>query len=586
MNGSALMQALTERRGHHAPMAEILRTLGLASETQIADALAQQLGTHRLTASDGPPDPRLIDRLGGARCLSIGCLPWRSAGAVTLIATCRPETFAEHRGELESVFGPVVMVIITEDALNDAILGCRINTLRLGAESSLPDPLSCRSWDRARFNRGVLAGAALLAAFILLAPMATLSVLFALVMIALVAGTLLKLAAMLVGLRRARRPALMPVRGQELPVISIMVPMYREPEIAPRLIQRLGALTYPRAALDVLLVVEADDMETREALHKARLPPWIRVIPVPHSPLRTKPRALNYALSFARGSIIGVYDAEDMPDPDQLTRVAQRFAIAPPDTACLQGALDYFNPRTNWLSRCFTIEYAVWFRLVLPGLDRLGLVVPLGGTTLFFRRAALERLGGWDAHNVTEDADLGIRLARHGYRTELIDTVTREEANCHVIPWIKQRSRWLKGYAMTYAVHMRAPRVLWRELGPVRFIGVQVLFLGTLIQFFLAPLLWSFWLILFGLDHPALTHLPAPLFWGVIGCFMASELVGFVAAWIALGRARHGGLRLWAPSLALYFPLAAFAAYKAGWEMLSSPFYWDKTTHGLHDHAA
>lgn len=465
IDGSALMRALALGRGHGAPMAEVLRTFGLASDDQITDALARHFATHRLTAADGQPDPRLVDRLGGARCLSMGCLPWRSAGAVTLVATCRPDRFAQHQPELEGVFGPVIMVLISEAALHGAILGCRTNALRLLAESSLPDPLSCRSWNGARFNAGVLMALALIGVAMVLAPVVTLGALFALVMVALVAGTALRLAASLVSLRpaigepdgAASLPATASIRAPPLgsdaplPVISVMVPLYHEPRIAARLVQRLGALTYPHAALDILLVVEADDLETREALSLAALPAWMRVIPVPDSPLRTKPRALNYALSFARGSIIGVYDAEDMPAPDQLTRVAQHFANAPPDVACLQGALDYFNARTNWLSRCFTIEYAVWFRLILPGLDRLGLVVPLGGTTLFFRRDALEKLGGWDAHNVTEDADLGIRLARHGYRTELIDTVTREEANCRMIPWIKQRSRWLKGYAMTYA---------------------------------------------------------------------------------------------------------------------------------------
>ena len=154
--------------------------------------------------------------------------------------------------------------------------------------------------------------------------------------------------------------------------------------------------------------------------------------------------------------------------------------------AC-KGCLISITPRVNWLSRCFTIEYATWFRVILPGLARMGLPIPLGGTTLFFRRTILDRLGGWDAHNVTEDADLGIRLARHGYRTELIPTTTYEEANCRPWPWVRQRSRWLKGYAVTWAVHMRNPARLWRDLGPWRFFGVQVLFVGTLSQFITAP---------------------------------------------------------------------------------------------------
>ena len=180
------------------------------------------------------------------------------------------------------------------------------------------------------------------------------------------------------------------------------------------------------------------------------------------------PRA-ELCADFCRGAIIGIYDAEDAPEPDQIRKVVRTFRNArrPRSPAC-RACSTSTTPAPTGSSRCFTIEYAGWFRLVLPGIARLGLVVPLGGTTLFFRRDVLERLGGWDAHNVTEDADLGIRLARHGYRTELIDTVTEEEANCRALPWIKQRSRWIKGYMMTWAVHMRDPGCCGAQLGPAR----------------------------------------------------------------------------------------------------------------------
>jgi len=216
-------------------------------------------------------------------------------------------------------------------------------------------------------------------------------------------------------------------------------------------------------------VLEDNDTTTRKALCRTSLLTWMRSIVVPEGTLRTKPRALNYALDFARGSIVGVYDAEDSPDPNQLRIVAATFANAGPQVVCLQGILDYYNSGANWLTRCFTIEYASWFRVVLPGYARMGLVVPLGGTTLFFRHDILEKLGGWDAHNVTEDADLGLRLARAGYETVFIPSVTQEEANGRFWPWVKQRSRWLKGYAITYCVHMRDPGRLWRDLGPWRF---------------------------------------------------------------------------------------------------------------------
>ena len=207
--------------------------------------------------------------------------------------------------------------------------------------------------------------------------------------------------------------------------------------------------------------------------------------------------------------------------------------------------------------------------------------MPLGGTTLFFRRQILEDLGGWDAHNVTEDADLGVRLARAGYRTELIDSVTQEEANGRAWPWVKQRSRWLKGYAITYAVHMRSPRQLMRDLGLKRFLGVQMLFLGTLSQFVLQPVLWSFWLIPFGIAHPIQTLLPPIGFWLLAAVFFGSEIINFAISAIALKAAKKTWLIKWAVTLQVYFTLAALAAYKGLFELAWKPFYWDKTMHGV-----
>jgi len=336
--------------------------------------------------------------------------------------------------------------------------------------------------------------------------------------------------------------------------------------------------------LDIVLVLEEHDALTHQTLQTTDLPSWMRVISVPaHGGLTTKPRAMNYALDFCKGDIIGVWDAEDAPAADQIEQVVARFDQAPEEVVCLQGILDYYNPRTNWRARCFTIEYSSWFRIVLPGIARLGLVVPLGGTTLFFRRDRLEELGGWDAHNVTEDADLGVRLCRAGWRTELIDTVTVEEANCRVWPWIRQRSRWLKGFMVTYLVHMRAPRQLWRDLGPWRFFGFQVFFLGTLGQFLLTPVLWSFWLGILGFGHAGLGLFPS---WIVVGAAVVLALTAVLELSInlaAVSSTRRRHLLIWVPTMALYFPLGAVAAYKALGELLLRPYFWDKTEHG---HAA
>ena len=588
MTSPDLMRALELQTHQQARLGDILRAHGLASEDAVIEALAEQYDTTVINAATTQPDPRLIDSIGPRRCLQIGCLPWVRAGSCTVIACAMPDRFIDHRPELEAALGPVSLAVISESDLHQALINSRRGTLRLMAETCVNDAESCRNWNVRRFSQLMSAGFLAVIMATLFAPLASFLVLFGIVVLALLLGTAMKIASAITQLRsladKRRQPAdnTLPFPCRKPPV-SIMVPMFREPNIAPRLVKRLGAINYPRELLDIMLVVEEDDHLTRDALAASDLPHWMRVIPVPDSDLRTKPRALNYALNFARGTIVGVYDAEDAPAADQIHRVTDRFGQAGPDLACIQGVLDYYNPRTNWLSRCFTIEYAAWFRLMLPGLEKLGLVVPLGGTTLFFRREILEALGGWDAHNVTEDADLGLRLARHGYRTELLDTVTMEEANCRVWPWIKQRSRWLKGYAMTYAVHMRDPRMLLRQLGAWRFLGIQVLFLGTLIQFLLAPILWSFWLMLFGFGHPLIDALPGWLAPTIAAIFLLAEVSGLAINIVALRAPEHRFLRGWALSLHAYFPLAAVAAYKGLWEMITSPFYWDKTTHGIHD---
>lgn len=584
-----LMRALQVQRAERGTLGDILVAQGVMTAAAMADHLADYVDAPRLDGDALAPDVRLIDRLGVRRCLGLNCLPLRQIGGVTLVATANPLDFARIRPELEASFGPVRMGILALDELQARLAQLRRTQLRTYAQTCVPERDSCRNMGgrAVRLVLGLALAALLFAAW--LVPLATLWTLTCVAILSLILSGLLKLLALAsFGWRLPPHniaPDLpanvtrLPVR--EWPVISILVPLYKEPETVPRLINRLSRLSYPRHLLDVLLVVEERDVLTRAALEQTLLPRWMRVIAVPDAPLRTKPRALNYATCFARGSLIGVYDAEDAPDPDQLHQVAQCFADSPPDLACIQGVLDFYNPTTNWLSRCFTIDYASWFRVVLPGLERLGLVVPLGGTTLFFRRSALEALGGWDAHNVTEDADLGLRLARRGYKMRILPIVTYEEANCRVIPWIRQRSRWLKGYAMTWAVHMRNPAQLCRDLGPWRFAGVQVLFLGTLVQFALSPILWSFWLLLLGLSHPLVVNQPA-LINAFFAAFLISEVITVTIGMTALRARHHRSLIFWLPALHLYFPLAVIAVYKALWELMSAPFYWDKTTHGQH----
>lgn len=564
-------------RRRDSDLIDVLCARGWITPAAGRDALARHLGVRAVDLTRDPPDPDLAAWLPHDLCLRLGAVPWRLRAGRIALASCAPDRLAANRALLPKALRLAPVVVATPADIDTAIATLHRQALTEGAETRTAPRYSCRSWQRSTWRPLILLtlGLALVMAMTM-APLSLLKGLTLWAMFSLTAVSVMKLAAFIAHETAARaKPPETPAPDLPLPRISIMVPLFKEKEIAHALVRRLCRLTYPKPLLDVLLVLEEKDTTTRETLARTSLPGWMRIVTVPAgSGLTTKPRALNYALDFCRGDIIGIWDAEDAPAPDQLETVVAGFATAPPDVVCLQGVLDYYNPTTNWISRCFTIEYAAWFRLLLPGLARMGLPVPLGGTTLFLRRAALEEMGGWDAHNVTEDADLGIRISRFGYRTELIATVTHEEANHQPRAWIKQRSRWLKGYMVTWLVHMRAPLRLWREVGTWHFLGLQLIFACTLSNFLLAPLIWLFWLNLLGVSNPLGDVAPpgtATLFF----LFGLSNTVIFLRAiW---GRT---GLLPWVFAMLAYFPLATLAAYKALYELVLNPYYWDKTAHG------
>ncbi|SDZ11099.1 Glycosyltransferase, catalytic subunit of cellulose synthase and poly-beta-1,6-N-acetylglucosamine synthase [Jannaschia faecimaris] len=586
ITGSDLANALMIQRRMSARLGDVLLRTELISEDVLADALAQQRGISR--AGPPPESTPAIDALARKMPLETAlryrALPWKRVGSLTLVATARPEGLDDLAEVLPDLLGPCLFAVVTDSALDARLQQIHGKTLARNAECQLPRSLSCRQWAGGVVGR-FFALLALLACLVPTAiwPIESLRLATAIGLLVMCSNLGLRLAAVIALRRKPSAFFSVPPTessARKLPSISILVPLDHEPGIAAPLTERLSRLDYPRELLDICLVVEEDDHETRAALTRENLPGWMRIVTVPDGHPRTKPRAMNYALNFTRGEIIGIYDAEDAPAPDQLTKVAARFKDAPPDVVCLQGRLDYYNPDRNWMSRCFTIEYANWFRLMLPGLARLGLPVPLGGTTLFVRREALKSVGGWDAHNVTEDADLGVRLARMGYRTEILQTTTLEEANAHPIAWVKQRSRWMKGYMLTWAVHARHPLSLWRDLGPRRWLGFNLLFMGATLNALLMPALWSTVVMFFGVHHPIMDWLPGDGRSALGLILIGGTLLSMGLTWIGCSARHHRHLRRWIPTMELYFPLATIAAIKALIEIVTHPFHWDKTDHG------
>lgn len=561
---------------------------GELSESQLLRNMARATSLPQIHLHLTPPDPALADLLDPAFCLRHECLPWRLRNDCLWVATAHPETFEDLARDISARLASpparILPVIVGREACQAEMAKTHTTQLTERMRNRVPLIFSCRSWRnendaRVSWTICVLMAFAALTAF---APAIVASVLITVALCSVAVAATMKSAAAIAHLTRPtpRNPNLKAIPPEDLPHISILVPLFREKRIAETLLKRLNKLNYPRQKLDILLVLEAEDTLTRDAIQNTPLPPMVRVVIVPDGAPRTKPRAMNYALDFCDGDIIGIYDAEDAPEPDQLLKVAATFADVPEDVVCLQGALDYYNPRSSWIARCFTIEYNTWFRLILPGMARLGFALPLGGTTLFFRRDKLDELGAWDAHNVTEDADLGFRLARAGYRTVVIDTTTGEEANDRALPWIRQRSRWLKGYLATYLVHMRSPLTLWRDLGPWQFLGFQAHFVTALTHFTMAPLILCFWLVALGVDLPFTTLDSDPRMYLLSLSFLAFEVFTMGLGAIATRIGGHRDLWLWTPLMHLYWPLGTIAMWKALYELVFSPFYWDKTDHG------
>ncbi len=372
------------------------------------------------------------------------------------------------------------------------------------------------------------------------------------------------------------------LRHQSWPVYSILIPMYKEPDVLPQMVRSLQAMDYPTDRMDVQFLLEEDDDLTRGAAAKIAMPPTFRITVIPPSFPRTKPKACNIGLALAKGEYLVIYDAEDRPEPDQLKKAVLAFEASPPSTACVQSRLNFYNPNQNWLTRFFTGDYSNWFDLQLPGLSALRAVIPLGGTSNHFRTSVLQMLFGWDAYNVTEDCDLGVRLCRYGYYTAMLDTTTWEEA-CSSLPfWIRQRTRWIKGYFQTYFVHMRHPARLFKELGFRNFFHFQMLVGGSCLSFLLNPVFWILAVLWFLVRPAGLDALfPGPVFAMGAFCLFAGNFL-FVYLNL-LGCFRRGYDRLLLPNLLApaYWVLMSVAGWRAFIQFFRNPFLWEKTQHAL-----
>tara|TARA_B100000902_G_scaffold281813_1_gene267771 strand:- start:232 stop:2097 length:1866 start_codon:yes stop_codon:yes gene_type:complete len=371
------------------------------------------------------------------------------------------------------------------------------------------------------------------------------------------------------------------LKENNLPIYSILIPIFKETEVLKKLIKNISALNYPKNKLDVKLIFEEDDLETIKLAKKLKPPNFFEFIIVPKSYPQTKPKACNYALTFCRGEYVCIYDAEDKPETDQLLKSVTKFRSLPDDYICLQASLNYYNQGYNYLTRLFSLEYAQWFDWFLPGLNEFNAPIPLGGTSNHFKRKKLYQLYNWDSYNVTEDADLGVRIYQNNLKTTILDSTTWEEATGNKKSWIKQRTRWIKGHMITVVIHNRNPFKFLYKTGLRGFLGFHLFLTVPLINFLINPfaIIQGFFLLTspdysswsgFGQD------LIKYLIYGIILYNLSNILISLVAGISRKFRKLYFVL----PLVPLYWLLHSFASFVALYEVLTKPHYWAKTTHG------
>lgn len=530
----------------------------------------------------------------------------------TVIAIRGEDAVLRRTGPLRVARGDTVVTVIVPKAARLAAEQKRLATLpQLRARLAVASPGTirravwaagaeerCRRRTQALFEtrphasaRRVLTGtqgyllAGLKSAFLaslILWPYAALTGLHIVLSFFFLAANGLRLVAALFG-RRPARPELPPGLPAELPVYTLLIALKDEVAIVPQLLAGLDRLRWPKSRLDIKFICEADDAATIAALEAHGLGAHQEVVRVPAYGPKTKPKALQYALAGARGEFVAVYDAEDVPAPAQLLESWSIFSRSGPDLACVQAPLAIANIRRNWITALFAIEYAGLFRALVPFLDRFGLPIPLGGTSNHFRKAALEDVGGWDPYNVTEDADLGFRLFRAGYRTHAAFHATIETAPAELDIWVNQRSRWLKGWTQTWLVLMRRPIGAIREFGLKGFITVQVLIGGMLVSTLAHPVMYAFigyflfqWLSGGRAEDTVHRTLFALDIVNVLGSYVTFAFLGL--AHMTRAERRRIPFRRVA-LLPVYWLMMSKAAWRAIAELWGRPHMWAKTPH-------
>jgi len=373
------------------------------------------------------------------------------------------------------------------------------------------------------------------------------------------------------------------VKDSELPIYSILIPLYKEASVLKQIVSVINNLNYPKNKLDVKLLLEEDDLETINAVKKMKLPRYFETVIIPHSFPKGKPKALNIGLTKIKGKYLTIYDAEDIVDRDQLKKVYLVFKNAPDNVGCVHSKLNFYNKNQNWLTKIFTTEYTYWYELCMPWLIKDQYIVPFGGNSVHFKTEVIKKMGGWDPYNVTEDCEIGIRLYRKGYVAEYVNSITTEEAVLTTKAWIRQRSRWMKGYILTSFVNLRHPVRLYKELGLKKILSFFLIILGTPIIHLLNLLFGTLTILWFLTYSPVIkAFFPWYILYPSLISFVFGNFMMIYLGMIGSVNNKYYNLVKWNLLSPLYWLLMAVATVKSVFQLIIAPHFWEKTAHGFH----
>ena len=585
-----LSDSLQQQRVENRPLGEVVVARGAAGEEDVWRTLGEQWGITLGDLDHHWVDPKIANRLTAVDSIKYRMLAIRAIGDSAIVAMADPFD-SRARMHAERCLGHRIVPILAspsairrrqEEVYSELLLEESVAALHNAQPEASAKQLTTKAQRRTAIGVGVAA--------------VILAIIFGGRFFIGVAGCIVGLYAVVVTFRTyvivrgSKFQDVFTVSQEELdaltdlPIYTILCPLYHEPGVLPQLVEACAALDYPPSLLDVKLLLEADDTETLAVVETYPLPPYFDVVVVPAEGPRTKPKACNYGLQFARGEYVVIFDAEDIPEPDQLKKAIATFRRSGPTVGCVQAKLNFYNPRQNLLTGWFALEYTSWFDFFLPGLVDLGLPVPLGGSSNHFPTSLLRDLDAWDPNNVTEDADLGMRLHRAGYHTVIVESTTYEEANSDFVNWIKQRSRWGKGYAVSWLVQMRHPVDLFKAVGWKSFLSIQLTLGGTFGVAVLNLFVWFLTLLWIMAQFNFIAYLfPSAIYYvGMLELLLGNFFFLYMGVWSCQYR-RSWELARVAVAAPVYWLMMSLAMLKAALQLITKPTYWEKTAHGLFD---